>query len=242
MVFPTLPAGDRLNANDLFALFPSHIRHELTEKAETRLFKRGDVLFRKGDDGPWLGSILTGRVRMSRRTADGRELLLSMVERGEIFGERAVYDCGLRSSDATAVAETAVQIFQRDQIVPLLYAYPDTLMYIVRTLCNRLHRHLDTLELFALHSLPVRLANLLLAHSLKYGIKTPEGTILKTDLSQSDLAHQAAATRESVNRQLKAFMAEGLIHLHGQEILICDPRGLEAICQTGAAPDPIDDA
>lgn len=222
--------NDRLSANDLFALFPSHVRRDLYDKAETKLFKPGEIIFRKDEDGPWLAAVLAGRVRISRRSAEGQEMLVTFVKRGEILGERAVYDGQPRSADATADEETALQIFRREDLIPAFYAYPDTLMYIIRTLCCRMHRYLNTMELYALHHLPARLANLLLFLAKKDGVETPRGPLIATHLSQTDLAHQLASTRESVNRQLKQFVAQGLIELDGMDILLLDVPGLEKAC------------
>ncbi len=228
-------SADRLKANDLFGLFPSHVRKALYDKAETKLFKAGDVVFKKDEDGPWLAAVLAGRVRMARHAPDGREMLITMVERGEILGERAVYDGLPRSATAVAEEETALQIFRRDDLLPAFYAYPDTLMYIIRTLCNRMHRYLATMELYALHSLPTRLAHTLLFLAQKYGEDSPKGILLRARLSQSDLAHQMATSRESVNRQLKAFACQGLIELDGADTVILDAEGLQKLIPQGGA-------
>lgn len=221
---------DRLIFNDWFGLFPSHIRTQLQNKAEARIAKAGQPIFQKGEDGPWLAALTSGRVRICVHTADGREMLISMVERGEICGERAVFDGLPRAGDAIAEEDTSYLVFRREDLIPALHTYPDTLMYLVRVLSVRLVRYMNTMELYAMQTLPVRLANFLIFFSRKYGKNVDGKLILPFNLSQTDLSRQIASSRESVNRQIKNFAARGLISLGSDGIEILNIAGLEEIC------------
>ena len=227
---------DRLIYNELFGIFPNYVRSGLFSKGETRIVKAGQAIFRKDEDGPWLGTVMSGRVRICLHAADGREMLISMVEPGEMFGERAVFDGRPRSGDAIAEVDTSYMIFKREDIMPALYTYPDTLLYIIKILCNRTVRYMNTMELYAMQNLPVRLANFLLFLGQKYG-KEKNGKIeLQFNLSQTDLSRQVASSRESINRQLKIFATQGLISLEGDGIAITDIAGLEKVCFLSVTP------
>jgi CRP/FNR family cyclic AMP-dependent transcriptional regulator len=224
---------DRLIYNDWFALFPYHIRSQLFNKSEARTALAGEHVFLKGEEGGWLAALMSGRVRISLRSFDGREMLISMVERGEICGERAVFDGNLRSGDAIAEVDTAYLVFRRDDLLPALYSCPDALMYIVRIMCNRTVRYMNTMELYAMQNLPIRLANFLLFLGQKYGKPTDNGHLeLQFSLSQTDLSRQIASSRESINRQMKQFAALGLIDMDGDGIVLTDVPGLERICHS----------
>jgi len=221
---------DRLIYNDWFGLFPHHIRSQLLGKAEQRATKAGDPIFQKGEDGSWLAVVMSGRVRICLRTSDDREMLISMVGRDEIFGERAVFDGRPRSGDAMAQEDTSYLIFKRDDLFPALYTYPEAMMYVIKILCNRTVRYMNTMELYAMQSLPVRLANFLVFLGKKYG-KEKDGKIsLQFGLSQTDLSRQIATSRESINRQMKIFAAQGLISVDGDDLTITDVSGLEKMC------------
>ncbi len=223
---------DRLVYNDWFGLFPYHIRTQLFNKAEARQTKAGKPIFQKGEDGPWLIAITSGRVRICLHTEDGREMLISMAERGEICGERAVFDGLPRSGDAIAEEDTAYLVFKREDLMPALYSYPDAMMYLVKILSVRLVRYMNTMELYAMQSLPVRLANFLIFFGQKYGKEIDGKIVLPFNLSQTDLSRQIASSRESVNRQVKNFVTRGLISLGKEGIEILDISGLEAVCRS----------
>jgi CRP/FNR family cyclic AMP-dependent transcriptional regulator len=223
--------NDRLLYNELFSLFPYHIRSKLLNKAESKVAKAGQPVFLKGDPGPWLGAIMSGRVRISLHSPDKREMLISMVQRGEICGERALIDGNPRAGDAIAEEDTAFLTFQRDDLIPALHSYPEAMMYMLRVMCSRSVRYMNTMELYAMQNLPIRLANFLLFLGYKYGKESNGKLALHDCLSQTDLSRQIASSRESINRQMKQFEAQGLIHQQSTGVTIMDVAGLEKICR-----------
>ncbi len=221
---------DRLIYDEWFGLFPYHIRMQLNSKAEVRTYKAGDPLFQKGEDGAWLAVVNTGRVRISLNSFDGREMLISMVERNELCGERSVFDGRPRSGDAFAEEDTTCLIFKREDLLPAMYSCPETMMYVIRILSNRVVRYLNTMELYAMQSMPTRLANFLVFLGQKYGREEKGRLSLSINLSQTDLSQQIASSRESINRQMKIFAEQGLIALEGGEIVITDIERLKKMC------------
>ncbi|HUY68106.1 MAG TPA: Crp/Fnr family transcriptional regulator, partial [Alphaproteobacteria bacterium] len=222
----------------LFGFFPPPIRSRFYNASETRSCKAGDVIFRRGEDGPWFAAILAGRVRECVRAPDGKQMLLSIVERGEIFGERSLLDGLPRAADAIADEDTTFLVVERDDFLPVLFQYPEAMYAVIKMLCNRMLRYTHTLEMCALESLPARLAYLLLYLADKYGTEQAGQTVIRAGLTQSDLGNFLAGSRESVNKQLKAFVGCGYIALEGEDILLIDRLGLASI----AAPEIAENA
>jgi len=225
---------DRLIYEDWFGMFPYHVRQKLQAVAELRQAKAGETIFQKGDDGSWLAAVVTGRVRICVHAPDGRELLIGMVERGEVFGERAVFDEMMRAGDAIAETDMAYLVYRRGDLLPAMYSYPDTIMYVVKILSHRVVRYMNTMELYAMQGVPARLANVLLFLGKKHGREQEGGVIaIGLGINQTDLGHLVATSRESVNRQIKAFAESGLIRLDGNDIVLTDLEGLKKLCGMG---------
>lgn len=220
-----------LQYNDFLGLFPSHIRSHILNNSETRTCKAGTTIFRRGEEGPWMGGILTGRVRIILRSSDNKEMFLSMFERGEIFGERALLDELPRGADAVAEEETTYIVMKRAEILPLLFQYPEAMFCIVKILCNRLLRYTETIQLNSQASLPTRLATYLLFLARSYGSEVDGQKVIRAGLNQSDMGQKLAASRESINRQLKVFVEQGLVSIRGDEIVLLDSAALEKICE-----------
>ena len=225
------PPHDRLQYHRLFDLFPSPVRAKFYNNCETRVYKPGEIIFHYGDDGPWWAALLAGRIRLSVRTDEGREMLLTMVERGEIFGERAVFDGQPRAADAIAETESTVMIIRKEELLPILFDYPEAMFHIIQILCSRMLRYTHTLELYALQSLPSRFAHLLLQLGQKYGQRQEDRLIINVGFSQSDLSKQLGCTRESVNKMLKIFANKELLTSEGDQIILLDLAALQKMTE-----------
>ena len=220
-----------LQYQDFLGLFPAHIRSHILNKSETRVYKKGEFLFKRGEDGPWMGALLTGRVRMIIRAGD-KEMFLSMFERGEIFGERALLDGLPRGADAVAEDEATCIILKREEVLPLLFQYPESMFCIVRMLCNRLLRYTETMQLHSTQNLTTRLASYLLFLARTYGKDINGEMVIRSGLNQSDIGQKLGSTRESINRQLKSFVDQGFIIIRGDEIVLLDSNALITICES----------
>jgi len=114
----------------------------------------------------------------------------------------------------------------------LLFQYPEAMFCVVRMLCNRLLRYTEMMQLYAKQNLPVRLASYLLFLARIYGHDVDGKTVIQAGLNQTDIGQKLMSTRESVNRQMKAFSEQGLIQVQGDKIVILDPQALEKICES----------
>ena len=98
-----------------------------------RSFRRGQVVFTRGDPGDTVIVVVSGRVKVVVRSADGGELTLAVIESGGMFGELSVADGGPRSTDAETLEECQLLLVPREAIqdvclrVPVSGAGPDRL-------------------------------------------------------------------------------------------------------------------
>lgn len=220
---------DRLQYHAFFKLFPQEVRDALFKKAIHKSFKAGEHIYCRGDTEAFMGVIVSGRVRMSMNAADGRGLLLGMVEPGEVFGETTLIDGMPRTTDALAESDSSVMLLRRDDFIPVLKSNPEALFGVSLMLCHRLRIYIDTIDLIALQNLPIRLARLILRLAGEYGTEENGQLVIRAGLNQASLGQKLATSRESINKQLKAFVTAGYITLNGDEITIIDAAGLNRI-------------
>ncbi len=199
-----------------------------------RRFTNGQVIFQKGDPGTSMMAVLEGRVRIGAYSEDGREVILNMVEPGQLFGEIALLDGKERSADATAMGRTELLILDRREFLPFLERNPKIAVQLFEVLCERVRRASEMVESIAFLDFGARLARLLVQMSEQYGRRTEEGLLIDLRISQADLGNLIASSRESVNRQLSAWAQEGVIALDHGKITILDAETLEFTAQTSA--------
>src|SRR2546421_5438164 len=97
----------------------------ISSTASVAGFRGNESIFRRGDEDTDLMIIVSGRVKLSATSFDGRELLVNIVERGHMFGEIAVIDGKARSYDATALEPSEILVVRRQDLLPFLEQRPD---------------------------------------------------------------------------------------------------------------------
>lgn len=172
-------------------------------------FETGEMLFARGEPGDRLFIIVSGQVRLSLVSEDGRELSVRIAGGGELLGELSTLDGAERSADAVALKPVSALALARRDILRLMAAMPDLVQRIIVFLCRRLRDTTDQLEAIALHTVEERLARLFLAELGSIGGSPSTSRLLA--LNQSELAQLIGASRPKVSMALAVLESEGAI-------------------------------
>ncbi len=198
--------------------------------ARSRRFKAREPVFMKGDPASGMMAVVAGRVRISSYSADGREVVLNVINPGEVFGEIALIDGGERTADAVAMEDTELLVLERRDFLPFLERNPELCIKLLKVMCHRLRRTSEQLEDFSFLDLRTRLAKRLLDLADAHGEEDGNGGIhIALSLSQRVLGAMMGTSREAVNKQLRAWEDEGLITLRRGSITLRDADQLELI-------------
>jgi CRP/FNR family transcriptional regulator, cyclic AMP receptor protein len=204
-------------------------RSAISARARIQTFEAGQNIFSIGSPGDQMMAVLSGNVRISLPSNDGKELLLAIIHPGDVFGELAVLDGKERSADAHAEAACALAILERRDILSFLERNPSAWLKIVEVLCSRLRRTDQVLAEVALMQLPTRLAKMMLRITADSSAKQAE----KIRFSQRELASMVGGTRESVNKCLRKWQSGGIVQVSESWIAITDRTALENIAEHG---------
>jgi CRP/FNR family transcriptional regulator, cyclic AMP receptor protein len=213
----------------LFRKLNPEQRRMLENSARLREFSAGEAIFLMGDPGDSMMAVLTGQVRISVPSSDGKEIVLGMMQPGDFFGELALLDGMERSAEARAVTVTTLAILSRRDVLHFLERNPGAWLGMVEVLCERLRRTTVQITEVALLELPVRLAKTLLR---LVGIEeetAPKPGLHQVKLSQRELGNIVGATRESVNKCMREWQRDGTIKVDGNIITILYPASLRAV-------------
>lgn len=230
-------SGDRrqdreiLSRHFLLAHFEQDELDELLSYAKTLRYDPHQPIFFKGDPGNGLYAIKRGQVAISVVSADGKEILLNILEEGELFGEIALLDGRERTADATAMVQTELLYIDRRDFVPFLRRQPDVCIRLLTVLCNRLRHVSNIIEDAVFLDLPRRLAKRLLGFARMYGTDTGQGIEVGIRLSQHELGKLMGTSRESINKQLGQWREAGLIDVKRGRITLLRPADLEAMVE-----------
>ena len=210
----------------LFAGLPPERISSLEAMAQRRSFKRGEVIFHKGDPGDTLFMIVQGQVKIVLPSDSGEEALLVVLDEGEFFGELSLIDERPRSATIMASEPTETLVLHRDDFLRSLAANPEIAVHLLKVLSRRLREADEFVEDAVFLDVPGRLAKKLLQLAETYGHSTPSGTAIGLRITQQELATMVGATRESVNKHLRSYRARGIIDVDRQRIVIKRPDEL----------------
>jgi CRP/FNR family transcriptional regulator, cyclic AMP receptor protein len=188
-----------------------------------RRFRRGEVIFHVGDPGDALFIIMAGEVKISLPSEDGDEAILTRLHQGDVFGELALLDGAPRSATATALGPVETVVLPRDRFRELIADEPavrDALLASLAAELRRLTNHVEELHFLDITG---RLAACLVRLASDGGTAMGDGEIrLRTSLTQGDLAAMVGSTRQSVNKLLGQFTADGYVRMERDAIVITD--------------------
>jgi CRP/FNR family transcriptional regulator, cyclic AMP receptor protein len=211
----------------LFAALDDEAASTLMSSMAQRRLERGDVLFHEGDQGDRLYVIGEGKIKLGRRSSDGRENLVAILGPGEMFGELSLFDPGPRTMTATAVAETQLMGIGHDDLSGLLAGRPEVAKVLLAALAKRLRRTNENLADLVFTDVPGRVAKALLDLSSRFGRPVEDGILVSHDLTQEELAQLVGASRETVNKALADFASRGWLRLEARAVLIQDVERLK---------------
>ena len=212
-----------------FPLFVDFGRSEF-ESLEKCLVRRrypgGQALFHMGDEGGSLHLIERGRVKITIPSSSGEELILAIRGAGDLLGELSLFDGKSRSATVLALEETVTLCLHREDLLALMRNRFDVVEKILAVLARKI-RETDML-LADVHFLDItsRLAKKILDLGDTFGIREGGQVRIGVKIIQKDLASMIGATRESINKQLKALRDQGLVRISGGTIEILNRERL----------------
>jgi CRP/FNR family transcriptional regulator, cyclic AMP receptor protein len=219
-----------LRGHPIFCDLDSKAFEQLGRYAKHATLKRGATIFSKGDPGNSLIAVISGTVKISISSPDGRNAILNLIGPGEIFGEVAVLDGQARTADAIANTSCEIFVIDRREFLPFVRSQPALAMKFIELLCARLRWTSDQVEQVILQDLPGRLASALIRLIERHEKTKGERTIA---ITQQEISEMVGMTRESINKQLRSWAARNWVRLEHGAIVVLDPEPLHALAGAG---------
>jgi len=198
----------------------------LTKQLQPVDFPPGHTVFAEGEPGDRLFIVISGKVKIGRRSPEGRENMFTVMGPSDMFGELSIFDPGPRTSSATTITEVRAVSIDRDALRAWITDRPEIAEQLLRVLARRLRRTNNNVTDLIFTDVPGRVAKQLLQLAQQFGTQEEGALRVTHDLTQEEIAQLVGASREGVNKALADFAHRGWIRLERGSVLIFDSECL----------------
>ncbi len=206
----------------LFSELSDDDLREIVKLAVRQVYKKDNMILIEEEIGSTMFIILDGRVKISRISDDGREVILSILSEGDFFGEMSILDGQNRSANVVTLDDSRIMVIRREDLLQMLHDYPQIAINLLKELAQRLRRSDAQIKSLSLQNATGKVASTLLRIADDSG-KIHLGQVEIPRLPpQQDLANMAGTSRETISRVLKALTKQGHLKKEGSRLIIKD--------------------
>jgi CRP-like cAMP-binding protein len=184
-------------------------------------FERNQYLFWEGDPANKMYVIKSGRVRLLKTSASGKEMVLEVMVPGQICGGGALF-ADTHRSGAQAVEPTVAYGLTHESYGQLLSKYPDIARGIIKYLGAKLMDAHDVIISLVSSKVESRIASVIVRLCENHGTHTKEGVLINIRLTRKDIADIVGSTIETTIRTISKFQKKGLLATVSGRLLVKD--------------------
>jgi len=215
----------------LFSEFSEIDRANVLAQCVKRTVRRKEVVISQGGSGRELFFVLSGHLRVSVLSDEGKEISFDVLGKNDYFGELSLLDGRRRIATVTAVDDCELLVLGYPRYKHLLQAHPHSatqlLSHLLVTLAERLRVTDELYQDTVFLDVSARLAKFLLKLSTPTGDSGSGKRKLDIELSQYELGTLINASRESVNKQLRDWESQGIIDMNNGKTIMLDTHFLQ---------------
>lgn len=206
----------------IFSDLEENSLNQILELGSLKLYSKDEIILNEDDAGTALFVIVSGKVKISRSSKDGKEVILTIMNESDFFGEMAILDGFSRSATVTALEESKLFIIQRNDFLNLLKNHTEVSIALLQELTQRLRAAGMKIKALSLKDAEGKVASVILQLAEEIG-KIKSGVVEIEKLPyQHELANMAGTSRETISRTLHSFAKKGLVELDGTHLRILE--------------------
>ncbi len=208
-----IPIFSELSENDF---------QKIARASSKQLYRKDNMILIEEEIGSTMFIILNGRVKISRISEDGREVILSILSEGDFFGEMSILDGETRSANVVTLEDSEILVIRREDFLQMLRDFPQIAINLLKELAHRLRRSDSQIKSLSLQNATGKVASTLLRIADDSG-KIHLGQVEIPKLPpQQDLANMAGTSRETISRVIKSLSEKGYLKKIGSKLIIMD--------------------
>jgi len=215
-----MTSADILSNVVLFSDLSKQELNKLVRLMAEREYGRGEHILIQNEKGDSLYIIIEGSVKVALYGSGGKEIILSILKKGDFFGEMSLLDMDVRSAYVITLEKTRVLILSRDVFLNWLNSHPSIAIKLLRYLSIRLRNADEIISNLTLLDVYGRVARFIIDLVKKEGRDVGSEFVIDRRPTHSTIASQIGATRETVTRSLNDLEKRGVIRQSGKMLFV----------------------
>ena len=187
---------------------------------ESQSYKKGRIILKEDSVGEHCYFLIRGRVKITRMSSDGREVILALLGPGDFFGEMSLLSGESRSANVIALEKTKAMTLNTEDFLNTLELHPKVAIGLLRELAIRLQKSDEQIASLSLSDAERRIAITLLRIAEEQGTIHQGNVTIDPLPSQQDVANMAGTTRETVSRTYRLMEEDGYVKREGRKLII----------------------
>jgi CRP-like cAMP-binding protein len=207
-------------------------KEALDQHHSVSIYSKGEIIIREGSKQRGLVCLASGKAKVFKVGAGGREQILKMLRPQGFIGYRSLFSDNPFPFTVTAVEDTSVVVFEKIYLMRVLRRNADLAIKFIKLMADELLYLNNRIVSLTQKHVSARIAESLLLLRDTYGLEA-DGRTIRVMLSREDIAHLSNMTTSNAIRTLSDMVSEKLIEIEGRRIMILGPTMLENISELG---------
>ena len=217
--------ADLIRRVPLFSTLSDDDFDKLSHIFIVRVYRRNQIIFLEEETGNYMYLVLSGKVKVAKSAASGKETLLAIHRPGDFFGEMSLLDGKTSPATVSAIEDSKIISVSAADFHKHLLHNENVLLQIINVLCARLRQVWQTQSMSSSAAdARIRLGIHQLAK--KHGIRDAHGTIIDLKITHQELAEMVGTSRETVTRVLAHLRKKGIIEINQRRITLLNDDAL----------------
>ena len=187
-----------------------------------RNIRKNTAIFSEGESGEGFHYVKSGKVKIIKLSADGREHIVNILGPGEVFAEVLLFNQGSYPATAVALEDSCVGVIRNSELEEVILKHPQIALHIIKVMSKKLLFIQTKVKTMAFSDSYAKIAQTLEDLALQYGKEIRRGVEVDMDITRQDIASMVGATRETVSRVFSIMKKEGVLEADERKIIILD--------------------
>lgn len=189
-------------------------------------YRKGEVIYGRNQPSHSIYLVIDGKVKVSRLTGEGQEVVVDIYRTDEFFGEAAFLRLGHTSEEARAFEKTKIMAWTASEIESLAAKQPRLAVALMQVLVQRNLDLTRRIESFSMDDISRRVARTLIRLSDRMGVREEDGSISMVPLTHELLSQYVGTSREVITLHMNRFRRQGYLR-YSRRGMVLDRTALQ---------------